>query len=77
MKWKFKATWAATVETVNKPDGESDTWQLWYAAVQSQMYGNTEWVPNSPGFPLQPFYMYQEQYPPLHQGQSFPDSQNV
>ena len=45
------------------------------AAVPSQMYGST--VPNSPGFPLHPSYMYQAEYPPLHQGQSYPDSQNV
>ena len=59
-----------TNQTVNQAPGSYGN-----AAVPSQMHGNT--VPNSSGFPLQPFYMYQAQYPPLHQGQSYPDSQNV
>lgn len=41
------------------------------AAVPSLMYDNT--VSNTPSFPVQPSYMY----PPLHEGQSYPDSQNV
>ena len=53
-----------TNQTVNQTSGSYGN-----AAVPSQMYGNT--VPNSPGFPLQPFCMYQAQYPPLHQGQSY------
>ena len=76
-----------TNQTVNQTPGSYGN-----AAVPSQMYGNTvpsnpgkassgsygnAAVPNSPGFPLQPSYMYQAQYPPLHQGQCYPDSQNV